>query len=30
MNFLNVLGQPFFKFNDPETISKQLTALIKH
>ena len=29
MNFLNVLGQPFFKFNDPEAISKQLAALKK-
>ena len=28
-DFFESLGQSFFKFNDPEAISKQLTVLIK-
>ena len=30
MDFFNRLEQSFLKFNDPEAISNQLVALIKH
>ena len=30
MDFFKSLEQPFLKFNDAETISQQLTTLIKH
>ena len=29
MDFFKRLGQSFLKFNDPETISRQLALLIK-
>ena len=30
MDFYKSLGQSILKFDDPESISQQLTALLKH